>query len=141
MRHNVVHKHLAEVRCGVCGFARYEHPIFKILCHCALRATVRLRGTEYSFFPVPPQTAALPRLSLGLSMIQPLRGWPSKRRIVIAEATHRQQSNLSLGPAQCTAPAADARYGYTADARRRIHFSDTRTLFLGDYSPPFGGRG
>ena len=36
---------------------------------------MRLRGTEYSFFPVPPQTAVLPRLSLGLSMIQPLRGY------------------------------------------------------------------
>ena len=42
---------------------------------CALRATVRLRGSEYSSFPVPPQTAVLPRLSLGLSMIQPLRGY------------------------------------------------------------------
>ena len=41
---------------------------------CALRATVRLRGTEYSPAPIPPQTATLPRLSLGLSMIQPLRG-------------------------------------------------------------------
>ena len=40
---------------------------------CALRATVRLRGTEGVFLQgLPPQTAAQTRLSLGLFMVQPL---------------------------------------------------------------------
>ena len=42
----------------------------------------------------------------------------------VVESTIAQRPNIPLEPARGTAPAADARYGYTADACRRIHFSD-----------------
>ena len=68
---------------------------------CALRATVRLRGTEYeSPYDRQPQTAALTRLSLGLSMMQPLRG--CRRMLVHRPCIFRVGSNPTY-----TAPAVE----------------------------------
>ena len=78
----------------------------------------------------PPQTAALTRLSLGLSMIQPLRGWPSDARLFLGDGFLSRSREGVEGGLWCALRASRV-FEALSPTHRYVHTPGCATLAWG----------